>query len=103
MSFRKKSEPVERAYVVAYVRTAYPDSQVLFNARLGPIPDKFAGMDLTGLSSNIFKVFNRYADAVVIQPDKLILVEGKMVDILPAIGQIMFYRFLLAKTPEFAA
>lgn len=103
MSFRKKSEPVERAFVVAYVRTAYPSDQVQFNARLGPIPTKFAGMDLSGLSANIFKVYNRYADAVVIQPNKLILVEGKMVDILPAIGQIMYYRYLLPKTPEFSS
>lgn len=103
MSLRKKSEPVERAFVVAYVRTAYPSDQVQFNARLGPIPTKFLGVDLGGMSENIYKVYNRYADAVVVQPDKLILVEGKMIDILPAIGQIMYYRFLLPKTPEFAA
>jgi hypothetical protein len=103
MSLRKPSEQRERRYIVDYVRFRYPNSPALFNLRLGGIPAKLEGQDIHGLSSNIFKVFNRYVDAAVLAPDLLLLIEAKILADLGAVSQLQYYASLVSSTPELAA
>lgn len=100
MSIRKPSEQRERRYIVDYVRTKYPNNEAMFNVRLGGIPAKLEGVDIGGLSSNIYKVFNRYIDAVVILQNRLLLIEAKILADLGAVSQLEYYASLVQSTPE---
>lgn len=102
MSTRQPYQQRERRYVVEWVRTRWPTNAALFNVRLGGIPAKFQGVDVGGLSSNIFKVFNRYVDAAVILPDRLILIEAKILGDLGAVSQLEYYASLVPSTPALA-
>ena len=102
MANRAPYKQRERKYVVDYVRTKYPDSYVLYNFRVGGIPTKLEGVDITGLSSNIYKVFNRYVDAIVITADKIILIEAKILADIGAVSQLEYYASLVYQTPELA-
>jgi len=47
-------------------------------------------------------VFNRWADAIVIMPDRIVLIEGKILPQLGVISQLNAYARLLPKTPYLA-
>lgn len=96
------TEQRERLYVVEYVRTAYPNDRALFNVRLGAIPTDMSGVNIGNLSPNIFKVFNRYVDALVIKQDRLIMIEAKILLDLGAISQLQYYATIYKGTPELA-
>jgi len=98
MSARKPYEQRERRYVVDYVRTRYPDSYVIYQPKLGSIPEKYMGVDLSGLSSNIFDVTKRYADALVSLPDRNVLIEAKILFKIGAIAQLRHYATLIPQT-----
>ena len=92
----------ERAYIVDFVRTKYPYDLCYFNFRLGGLPAQAEGFDIGDLSSNIWKVFNRYVDALVVQSDRLILLEAKILADLGAVSQLEYYSSLVKTTPELA-
>lgn len=85
------------------MRTRWPNNVAMFNVRLGGIPAKMEGVDISGMSSNIFKVFNRYVDAIVILPDRLLLIEAKILADLGAVSQLEYYAGLISSSPELAA
>jgi len=96
------TEQRERRFIVDYVRTRYPNDRAMFNVRLGGIPAKMEGVDIGGLSSNIYKVFNRYVDAIVIAQDRLLLIEAKILVDLGAVSQLEYYRSLVPQSPDLA-
>lgn len=102
MSLRRPYQQRERRYIVDYVRTRYPDAYAIFNQRLGGMPAKLEGVDIGNISSNIYKVFNRYVDALVIQPDKVLLIEAKILADLGAVSQLEYYAALVGQTPDLA-
>ncbi len=87
--------------IVEYVRLKYPSATAFFNVKLGGIPQQFATSSLIQQYPNIYKSWNRYADAIVILATRLILIEAKIPAKVAAVSQLLFYRDLLLTTPEF--
>lgn len=67
------------------------------------MPEKLAGVDIGAASPNIYKVFNRYVDGVVFLPDRILLIEAKILAEPGAVSQLKNYAMLFYQTPEFAS
>ena len=94
------SQQLERRMTVDYVKLKFPGKPVIFNARLGPLPEEVARINGQALNPRMFSVLNRYADALVNLGDSLVLIECKIEDEAGAIGQLMLYESLVSTTPE---
>ena len=97
---RGKYRRVERRYVVDYVLNKFPNRlKVYFNLRLGP-PPEHVKRAFPGLPRGYYKVYQRYADAVVITDTHIILIEAKVHNIKVGIGYLLEYKTLVCQTPE---
>lgn len=103
MAKNEQLQQRERRLITEYVRTAFPNDRAFFNFRVGPLPAQAAGVDIGKLSPNIWKVYNRYVDALVIKPDKMIAIEAKLESVPGAVSQLELYKQLIPQTPELAA
>lgn len=97
---RKEYKQRERRYVPEYVNEAFPNRvAVFYNMAVGPPPE-----DLYKAHPEIplehFRRWRFWIDAVVILPDKMILLEGKLRKPAEGLGQLLLYRALLPQTPE---
>ncbi|MEM3092174.1 MAG: hypothetical protein QXW26_04690 [Candidatus Nitrosocaldus sp.] len=97
---RKVSEPRERRYVAEYVYTYYPNAIKMFNVRLGDVPEQFKYSALAIENVNMYKVFRRFVDALVITEDEAILIEAKMIAKAENLAQLELYARLLTETKE---
>ncbi len=92
--------PREMRLLSEFVAKEYPNDQVFFNLRLGAIrPD----LDIAGLSPaevRMLGVFRRFADAIVIRPDKLIIIEASIRPDPGKLSQLQLYERLVPATPE---
>lgn len=86
-----------------YIAQTYPNSLAWFRVRLGPYPESIslgAGIEVSG---KVKSVYNRWADAVVIDGEMVLLFEAKIRSEPGALAQLELYRKLLPETPEFAS
>lgn len=95
-------QPRERRLVSEFCREFYPDDEIRFHVRLGSIPRRFKGKYLSEAEERLIGVWRRWADAVVFRPDRLVLIEAKIVPKPGVISQMEVYEELIPKTPEFA-
>lgn len=83
-----------------YLAAHYPNDQVRMRVRMGTVQLPTTG----GLSERdaraVNHVFLRWADAVVVTPTELIVIEAKMRADPSAISQLELYRELVPKTQE---
>jgi len=97
---RKKYKRVEREYVVDYVVNHFPQRvRAYFNLRLGPAPE-WVRKAYPNVKPGYFKVWKRYADAVVVTQTAIYLVEAKVHNVKVGPGYLLEYRNLLPQTPE---
>jgi hypothetical protein len=103
MEARRPRREWEAEYVSEYCRQAFPEATVIYHCRLGTWPQPLTAPELTPEEQAMLKVRMRWADAVVIQPDKLIVVEAKLraSEFLKALGELQLYMHLVRHTPEF--
>lgn len=100
--FTKLRSEVEPRWCSEYCLKFYPDLPVRYRVPLGPIPREM--IDKYGLSKAIrmYRPFRPEVDALVIAPDKLILVEAKVHRVMDGISKLPVYRDLVPLTPELA-
>jgi hypothetical protein len=100
---RQQRREWEAEYVSEYCSQAFKGATVVFHFRLGTWPQPLTAGELTPEEQAMLKVRMRWADAVVIQPDKLVVIEGKLraSEFLKGLGELQLYRHLVAHTPEF--
>jgi len=97
---RKEYLQRDRRYVSEYVATHITDRKAaFFNLRLGPPPLEARRM-YPELPEAYFRVWKKWADAVVVTSDRIILVEGELRRPVVALGEILTYRDLVIQTPE---
>jgi len=92
----------ERRYIAEYIRQFYPDAPVWFNIRMGTleVPPEATPEEIA--EARMLYPLKRWCDAMIILPDRLILVEGKL---LPArypegLTKLQLYLNLAPTTPE---
>lgn len=98
---RKKRVEYEERLVSEWAAEKHPTAQVHLRVRVGELPPEAATVEKMGISPYMYGVVRHWADAVVIYPDRVIVVEGKLKLSSMALGQIIVNTDLFGKTPEF--
>ncbi len=107
MAKQKKSKPRdwtprEQRLVSEFVNRFYRGHEVKLHARLGTVQPRLAGRYATDADLRLVGLFRRWADAVVFQPDRVVLIEGKILPQPGVLSQLNLYERVFAKTPEFS-
>ena len=103
MAGRQQRREWEAEYVSEYCSIAFKGQTVIFHCRLGTWPGPLTATELTPEEQAMLKVRMRWADAVVILPGMLVVIEGKLraSEFLKGLGELQLYTHLVAHTPEF--
>ena len=94
-------QPRETRLLSEWVSKNYSDSRVFYRVRLGSYPSWAQKAINKGAPAAIYKVYQRWADAIVITDKELILIEAKIKADPGVISQINLYEQLLPKTESF--
>ncbi len=99
----EKWTPRELRYVSEYITHTFPNEKSIIRARLGSPSETLVDRFGLAKADAMMRPFKRWADAVVITKEKVIIVEAKLRGTVGAISQLEFYGHLFKETPEFAA
>jgi len=99
---RKKWEPRETRLCSEFLERFYPGYEHRVHVHVGSTPFRKEGKFYSDATARLLGEFRRWADAVVVMPDRLVLVEVKIIPQPGVISQIKHYKRLLPKTPELA-
>lgn len=97
---RRKSEPREMRLIAEWVGNQFPRDKFILNVRLGQLHPDLHPELLTEEERRLVGVWRRMADAVVIKPDKMLLIEAAIRPQPGDISVLMLYKELLPQTPE---
>jgi hypothetical protein len=89
----------EKRLLEEWIAAKYPQAQVMLNLRLGPTAKHLVNVEVTPQLEAMLRVSNWYADAVILLPHELLVVEAKVDPLPEAIGQALFYSRLIYRTP----
>lgn len=90
----------EKRLVAEFLAAKYPHAVTIQEPRLGPPAPLAPGVPATNFNNAIAGNARGYADALVIEPLTLTLVEGKIEPDVTSIAQLYLYSLLLPLTPE---
>jgi hypothetical protein len=99
---RQSWRPVETRLVSEYLAVKYPAARHLQRVRVGSHrPD----LELTGYSpaeARALGVWRRWADAVVVEADRVTIIEASVLPVIGKAAQLWLYMQLWPATPEHA-
>ena len=98
----KKRIQNERLLCSQYVAENYPTGRIFTQQYLGPFNHDTELKDLTNSQKLAIGTGRRRADAVIVLPDKIVLIESYVHVALGKLSQLMTYIQLLPSTPELA-
>lgn len=93
-------QPREQRLVSEFVARFYPDNESRTHVHLGSAPPRFKGMFTKDTDTRLTGVFRRWADALILMPDRIILIEGKILPQPGVISQLELYAELIPKTVD---
>jgi len=101
---RRDYTPRETRLVAEYVARTWPEGGWSLHQRLGPPIRSERGQFLSQAELDMVgQVYRRWADAVIVEPTRTIVLEGKMVLQPAVISQLELYLELVPQTPELTA
>lgn len=86
--------------VAEYLIKTYPRDLVFMRLRLGTLQRESPGQDLSPEEAAMMGVFRRWADAVVVTPRELIVVEASIRSDTGDPSKLVIYGRLVPQTPE---
>jgi len=92
----------EMRLVSEYLAKYYPDHPTQTRVRVGSLPLALHPEFVSGGEQRALGVWRRWVDAIVIMPDRLILIEANIRPAPGKISQLELYERLLPMTPELA-
>jgi len=95
-------QPREMQMVAEYLAKFYPKFPTRTRVRLGQVHPSILIADMTEEELAFSGVWRRWADALVITPQKLILIEAAILADAGDISKLALYKTLLPHTPELA-
>ena len=95
--------PASSMLLQEWVSAKFAGAQVFYELRLGPTAKTLLGIQVSPVFEAMLRVSNWYADAVVITPAEVLVVEAKVDPNPSAVGQVLFYRTLIYATPALQA
>ena len=90
----------ERRYISEYMMLTWPEGGWQLNVELGPIPQEYVDRYGLGKAAAMFRPTRPRVDAVKWTPEKYYLIEAKIRDIKAGIGDLSYYKGMLASTPD---
>ena len=90
----------EQRLVSEYLAEHYGRYETMTRVRLGSINPALHPEKLTTAELRAVGVWRRWADAIVVMPDKLVLIEAKIRPNPGVISQLELYEHLVPLTPE---
>jgi hypothetical protein len=98
---KKRAENRDMKLAEEYIDRNYPGRIKWLRIRLGNLRDDLLFPGMTKEEEQLASVWKRYADAVVLDDEKLIIIEGAIFPDLGDISRLLGYEKLLRQTPEF--
>ena len=90
----------ERRYISEYMKATWPEGGWQLNVELGPIPQEYVDRYGLGKAAAMFRPTRPRVDAIKWTPEKYYLLEAKIRDIKAGIGDLSYYRGMLASTTD---
>ena len=84
-----------------YLIKEYPGFKHITRVRVGPLPGEAAEIIEEGISPRLYYPLLHWADAVVLAPDRTIIIECKIKLSSDALGQILINANLFERTEEY--
>lgn len=97
----RKWEPREKRLVSEFCARYYEGHRVLTHVHLGSMPPRLRGKYALAEEEKMAGVWRRWADALIIMSDKVVIIEGKIKPEPGVISQISLYERIFPNTPEF--
>ena len=94
--------PREQRLVSEFVAEFYGGHETRTHVHLGATHPRLRGRFAKPEDERLVGVFRRWADALVFMPDRILLIEAKILPQPGVISQLSLYGELLPKTPELA-
>jgi hypothetical protein len=98
----KLRREVEPRWVAEYVTAHYGGYEARYRVPLGPPLTGTAEQMGTEKALRISRPWRPEVDAVIIEPERLILVEGKIFKVMDGLSKLPIYASLVPETPELA-
>lgn len=86
--------------VSEYVVKFYPKDKSLTRVRLGSTHPDLLPQKLSESEKRMLTVWKRWADAIVVTPKKLVLIEGAILPDPGDVSKLLLYKYLLQYTDE---
>jgi len=96
----RKSRQVETRMISEYLKENYSEFSYILNIPLGAVSEQLMKEEGYQRALGLSRPFRPIADAVVILPRYLLLVEAKVWNIVNGLAKLPLYKSLLPVTPE---
>jgi hypothetical protein len=90
----------ERRYISEYMLSTFPEGGWQLNVELGPIPQEYVDRYGLGKAAALFRPTRPRVDAVKWSPSAYYIIEAKIRDIKAGIGDLTYYKGMVAQTPD---
>lgn len=98
---RRAWTPVETRLVAEFTAVRFADAVVQLRVRLGTIPGELPVEGLSDPERRLLGAWRRWADAVVIEPERVTVIEAAVMPDPGDVSQLELYLHLFPLTPEF--
>lgn len=99
----RTNQPREERLLAEYLARFYPKAKVQMHVRLGNAPLLHNNVPLEPAERKLLKNFSRHADALIVEPDRVTLVEAKVIPSPGSISEIEFYGELFGSDDDYKA
>lgn len=99
---KRRHMMAETRLLMEFLTDTYPDDEWTLQARLGSDPEIVGVTLLDDAERRVARNFNRRADAVVIRPTEIVIIEATMFRATDKVGRLQEYLLLAPATPELA-
>jgi len=96
----RKSRQVETRMISEYLKEHYSEFSFILNIPLGAVSEQLMKEEGYKRALGLSRPFRPMADAVVILPNYLLLVEAKVWNVVNGLAKLPLYRSLVSITPE---
>jgi len=100
MGFTKLRREIEPRWVSWYIKEYYPDAEVRLRCPLGSIPAELVEFYGPAKAAKVYRPSRLEVDALVIEPDELILIEAKIFKYMDGLSKLPIYKAAARKAPE---
>lgn len=98
----REYKPREQRLVNDFIRKYFPDYPHQTRVRIGPYKRRWEKLGYSPEEMRLLGVNRRMVDALVLLPDRVLLIEGTITPELGTTGYLLHYKDLFPKTPEFS-